>query len=103
VVASFLLARFGMVGIASGLLLGYSARALIRRRTIHARFAVSSPLRPLIPTAIAFAAGGAVILVAVASFDLTSIVPAIVATVAAGGIFFALRKIADRGLHLQAV
>lgn len=103
VVASFLLARFGMVGIASGLLLGYSARALIRRRTIQARFAVSSPLRPLIPTAIAFAAGGAVILVAIASFDLTSIVPAVVATVAAGGIFFALRKLADRGLHLQAV
>lgn len=100
-VASLLLARFGMVGIASGLLLGYSAKALIRRRMIRSHFAVSSPLRPLIPTALAFAAGGAVILVAVASFDLTSIVPAIVATAAAGAIFFATRKFAERGFHLQ--
>ncbi len=103
IVASFLLARFGMVGIASGLLLGYSARALIRRRTIRSYFAVSSPLRPLIPTAIAFAAGGAVMLVAVASLNLTSIAPAIFATAVAGAIFFATRKFAERGFQLQVV
>lgn len=99
--ASLLLARFGMAGIASGLLLGYGARALIRRRMIHAHFAVSSPLRPLIPTAIAFAAGGAVILAAVASFDLTSIGPAVVATVVAGAIFFVTRKFVGYGFRLQ--
>ncbi|MBZ6384227.1 MULTISPECIES: lipopolysaccharide biosynthesis protein [Sphingomonas] len=101
IVASFLLARFGMVGIASGLLLGYIARALIRRRMIHLHFAVYSPLRPLIPTAIAFAAGGAVVLIAVQISNLTALVPAIFVTAAAGTIFFTTRKFVQRVFHLQ--
>ncbi len=103
VVASFLLARFGMVGIASGLLLGYIARALIRRRMIYLHFAVFSPLGPLIPTAIAFAAGGAVVLIAVQISNLTSLVPAIFVTAVAGTIFFTTRNFVERGFHLQMV
>ncbi|WP_440846879.1 lipopolysaccharide biosynthesis protein [Sphingomonas sp. 22176] len=102
-VASFALARFGMVGIASGLLLGYSAKAWIRRRMIQSSFSVSSPLRPLIPTALAFAAGGAVILAAVTNLDLTAIVPAVAATVITAATFFATRRFADRRFHLQLV
>ncbi|WP_354307211.1 lipopolysaccharide biosynthesis protein [Sphingomonas trueperi] len=103
VVASFALARFGMDGIASGLLLGYMARALLRRRMIHRDFAVSSPLRPLIPLAAAFAAGGAVILAAVASLDLTAIMPAVAATAVAAASFFAIRKFGNRILQPQLV
>ncbi|WP_084445867.1 lipopolysaccharide biosynthesis protein [Sphingomonas sp. TDK1] len=103
IVASFLLASFGMVGIASGLLLGYIARALIRRRMIHLLFAVSSPLRPLIPTAIAFAAGGAVVLIAVEISYLTSLVPAIFFTAVAVAIFFTTRNFVERGFHLRMV
>lgn len=101
VVASLVLARFGMVGIASGLLVGYCAKAMIRRRTIRSQFAVSSPLRPLVPTFIAFAAGGTLVLIALAISNLTSLAPAIFVTAVAVTVFFATRKFVERGSHLQ--